>query len=37
MFATITNQNLVAAFVSISISAVLFASAIVPASPAIFA
>lgn len=34
---TSTNQNLFAAAFSIALSAVLFASAIVPASPAIFA
>lgn len=37
MFATKTNQNLIAAAISVSISAVLFAYAIIPASPAAFA
>tara|TARA_A100001391_G_scaffold72266_3_gene46141 strand:- start:639 stop:749 length:111 start_codon:yes stop_codon:yes gene_type:complete len=36
MFAS-TNQNLFAAAFSVAISAALFASAIIPASPAVFA
>ncbi|MEM7779276.1 MAG: enoyl-CoA hydratase [Pseudomonadota bacterium] len=37
MFASTTQQNLFAAVFAASISAVLFASTIIPASPALFA
>lgn len=37
MFASNVSQNLFAAVVSVSVSAVLFAYAIVPASPALIA
>ncbi len=37
MFATETSTNLIAAIFAVSVSAVLYAAAIVPASPALFA
>ncbi|MEO1490460.1 MAG: enoyl-CoA hydratase [Pseudomonadota bacterium] len=37
MFASFTSQNLAAAVISVSVSAALFAYAIIPASPAVFA
>ncbi len=37
MYAANTNSNLFAAVISVSISAVLFAYAIIPASPALIA
>lgn len=37
MFANNTNTNIFAAIISVSISAVLYAAAIVPASPGLFA
>jgi len=37
MFTTKTNQSLFAALISISISTVLFATAIIPASPGLIA
>ncbi|MEM6475255.1 MAG: enoyl-CoA hydratase [Pseudomonadota bacterium] len=37
MFATFTNQNVFAAVVSLSVSALLFATAIVPATPGLVA
>ncbi|MEM7690517.1 MAG: enoyl-CoA hydratase [Pseudomonadota bacterium] len=37
MFANTTNQNALAAIVSLGISAILFATAIIPASPGLMA
>lgn len=37
MFALTTNQNAFAAIVSVAISAILFATAIIPATPSLMA